>query len=268
MRELSRTSDRLPAARRFADELRRSMAEHKVGQRRLAKLTGCASSAIAQWRMARNLPRLDTAIRLAECLSNESLTAIVREARTQRCLRCGTPFLNEGGAPKKYCSARCLTIAQKIRNVLGDRTPARKKLTAALADLKATQVALTELQISVEEMCRSCEPAGYCRIAECPLRPVSPLPLAFGLKEVPMATPAGGVHGPEHRAKWLEAIRAGNAIRWAKPAEREAQRQMMLARHASHTPEEHEAWVKKIRDAKSIRGKAVRARAFEKQVAS
>jgi len=262
VRELSRTSDRLPAARRFADELRRSMAEHKVGQVRLAKLVGCASSAVAQWRMGRNLPRLDTAIRLAECLSNEKLTTIVREARTGRCLRCGAPFLNEGGAPKKYCGERCLTIAAKIRNVLGDRTPARKKLTAMRADLKATQEALTELQVSVEEMCRSCEPAGYCRTAECPLRPVSPLPLAFGIKEVPLATRAPGAWSPEHRAAMLERIREANALRWAKPGEREAHAELMRKRHASHSPEEHEEWLRKIRETKAARGKPVRQKAF------
>ncbi len=249
--ELSSTSARLPAARRFADELRRSMAEHKVGQRRLGKLTGCASSAVAQWRMARNLPRLDTAIRLAECLSNDRLTEIVREARTQPCQRCGTPFLNEGGAPKKYCSERCLTIAAKIRGVLGDRTPARKKLTAMRADLKATQESLLELQVSVQEMCRSCEPAGYCRTPECALRLVSPLPLAFGLKDVPLATRAPGAWSPEFREKQLARIREGNALRWAKPGEREAFSQKMLARHAAHTPEEHADWVAKIKASKS-----------------
>jgi len=240
------------------------MAEHKVGQRRLGKLKGCGSSAVAQWRMARNLPRLDTAIRLAECLSNERLASIVREARTQRCLRCGTPFLNEGGAPKKYCSERCLRIAAKIRNVLGDRTPARKKLTAMRADLKATQDELSELKVSVEAMCGSCEPAGYCRTPECPLRLVSPLPLAVGLKDVPLATKAPGAWSPQHREKILTAIREGNAVRWARPGEREAQSELMLQRHASHSAEQHEEWVQKIRDTKSIRGKAVRASVFEK----
>lgn len=260
--ELSRTSDRLPAARRFADELRRSMAEHKIGQHRLGKLTGCASSAVAQWRMARNLPRLDTAIRLAECLSNDRLAAIVREARTQSCQRCGTPFLNEGGAPKKYCSERCLTVAAKIRHVLGDRTPARKKLTAMRADLKATQESLLELQVSVQEMCRSCEPAGYCRTPECPLRPVSPLPLAFGLKDVPLATKAPGAWSPEHREKQLTRIREANALRWSKPGEREAFSERMLKRHRDMSADQHEEWVRKIRETKAAHGKPVRASAF------
>jgi|SRR5579859_7810731 len=253
--ELSPNSPRLPAARRFADELRRSMREHGVGQRRLGELTGCASSAVAQWRMARNLPRLDTAIRLADCLSNDKLAEIVREARTQACQRCGTPFLNEGGAPKKFCSERCLTVAAKIRNVLGDRTPARKKLTAMRADLKATQETLLELQVSVQEMCRSCEPAGYCRTPECPLRPVSPIPLAFGLKDVPLATPAPGAWSPQHREKQLQAIREANAIRWAKPGEHDAQSELMLARHAAHTAEEHAAWIAKIKATKARHNK-------------
>jgi DNA-binding XRE family transcriptional regulator len=260
--ELSRNSPRLPAARRFADELRRSMAAHKVGQRRLGMLTGCASSAVAQWRMGRNLPRLDTAIRLAECLSNDRLTEIVREARTQRCQHCGTPFLNEGGAPKKFCSERCLTIAAKIRGALSDRTPARKKLTVARAELKAAQETLGELQVSVLEMCRSCEPAGYCRTPECPLRLVSPIPLAFGLKDVPLATKAPGAWSAEHREKQLAAIREANALRWAKPGEREAQTELMRTRHQEMSAEQHEEWVQKIRDSKAKRGKPVRPSAF------
>jgi hypothetical protein len=227
------------------------MREHQVGQRRLGTLTGCASSAVAQWRMGRNLPRLDTAIRLAECLSNDRLADIVREARTQACQRCGTPFLNEGGAPKKYCSERCLTIAAKIRDGLGDKTPARKKLTAMKADLKATQESLLELQVSVQQMCRSCEPAGYCRTPECPLRLVSPLPLAYGLKDVPLATPAGGAWGPEHRDAQLTAIREANARRWSRPGQREAASDLMLRRHAEATPEEHVAWVNKIKKTKA-----------------
>src|SRR5579864_7626855 len=166
--ELGPNSPRLPAARRFADELRRSMREHQVGQRRLGELTGCASSAVAQWRMGRNLPRLDTAIRLAECLSNDLLAEIVREARTETCERCGAPFLNEGGAPKRYCGETCLRIAAKIRKALAPSTPLRSQLRAVKADLAATQVELVDLKASVELMCRSCEPAGYCRTTECP----------------------------------------------------------------------------------------------------
>jgi len=248
--ELGPNSPRLPAARRFADELRRSMREHQVGQRRLGELTGCASSAVAQWRMGRNLPRLDTAIRLAECLSNDLLAEIVREARTETCERCGAPFLNEGGAPKRYCGETCLRIAAKIRKALAPSTPLRSQLRAVKADLAATQVELVDLKASVELMCRSCEPAGYCRTTECPLRPVSPLPLAYGLKDVPLATPAGGAWGPEHRDQMLARMREVNARRWSRPGDRERQSELMLQRHAASTPEEHAAWIEKIKRSK------------------
>lgn len=249
--ELSPNSPRLPAARRFADELRRSMQLHKVGQRRLGALTGCASSAVAQWRMARNLPRLDTAIRLAECLSNDRLVEIVREARTENCQRCGAPFLNEGGAPKKYCNEECLRLAAKIRHALEPRTPLRTRLNVAKEDLAATVGELANHKVSVLAMCRTCEPAGYCRTPACALRLVSPLPLSLGLKDVPLATPADGLWGPEHRDAALAAIREANARRWARPGQREQASEMMLRRHETSTPEEHQAWVAKIKASKA-----------------
>jgi len=254
-RELSLNSPRLPAARRFADALRRSMHEHGVGQRRLGALTGCASSAVAQWRMARNLPRLDTAIRLAECLSNDLLADIVREARTENCQRCGAPFLNEGGAPKKFCSEECLRIAAKIRLALEPKTPLRTRLNVLKQDLASTVDELANHKVSVLAMCRTCEPAGYCRTPECALRLVSPLPLAFGLKDVPMATPAEGAWGPEHREEMLARIRQANARRWARPGEREAASELLLRRHAVSTPEEHAAWVEKIKKTKARHNK-------------
>lgn len=253
--ELGPNSPRLPAARRFADELRRSMREHGVGQRRLGELTGCASSAVAQWRMARNLPRLDTAIRLAECLSNDLLAEIVRKARTEDCERCGAPFLNEGGAPKKFCSEECLRLAAKIRHALEPNTPLRTRLNVAKQDLAATATELANHKVSVLAMCRTCEPAGYCRTPACSLRLVSPLPLAHGLKDVPLATPADGLWGPEHREATLATIRAANARRWSRPGQREQASEAMLRRHAEQSPEEHAAWIRKIKASKARHNK-------------
>ena len=205
--------------------------------------------------MARNLPRLDTAIRLAECLSNDLLAEIVREARTENCQRCGTPFLNEGGAPKKYCTEECLRIAAKIRQALASKTPLRSQLNVAKQDLAATVDELTSHKASVLAMCRTCEPFGYCRTPTCALRLVSPLPLAYGLKEVSLATPAEGAWGPEHREEMLAVVRRANARRWSKPGEREAQSEAMLQRHATSTPEEHVAWVEKIKKTKARHNK-------------
>lgn len=252
-RQLSTLSPRLPAARRFAFYLRTSMKDNRVGQIRLAKLTGCASSAIAMWRMGRNLPRLDTALRLAECLSNDLLASIVREARTGACDHCGAPFLNEGGAPKKYCSEACLTIAAKIRHALAPRTPLKHRFTALKAEVKSTNEQLANHKVSVLEMCRSCEPAGYCRTPSCPLRPISPLLLIDSIRDVPMATPASGLWGAEHREKTLETMRAANKRRWDRPGERDLQSEQMRARHAALTPEQHAAWVSKIKETKGRR---------------
>jgi hypothetical protein len=205
------------------------------------------------WRKGRNLPRLDTALRLSECLGNDLLATIVREARTGACQRCGAPFLNEGGAPQKYCSEECLSISAKIRHALAPRTPLRARFTALKADLAATTDQLANHKISVIDMCHFCEPAGYCRTPSCPLRPVSPLKLLDSIKEVALATPAAGPWGAEHRENMVARIREANKKRWERPGERDQQSKMMKARHVAFTPEQHSAWVAKIKETKGRR---------------
>jgi len=262
---LSATSSRLDAARRFGDALRRAMARHQVGQKRLAKQAGVASSAVAQWRMGRNLPTLATAIRVAESLGDDTLVAIVREGRTKPCARCQKPFLHEGGGPKKYCSERCLVAAQKLRVGVEPDVPidVAVRAKAMVADVVASLDELAVHQVAVLEFCRTCEPAGYCQTPACALRPVSPLPLAVAFREPDFATKAPGAWSPEHRERQLTAIREANAKRWARPGEREAQTELMRARHDAMTPEEHEAWVNRIRQSKArpVRVHAVRRKA-------
>ncbi len=217
------TSVRALAARRFGVELTRAMKARGVGRRRLAERMGMSSaSIIAHWRSGSGLPRLDSVVRLAECLDWDALVEIVRHARENHCDTCGTPFLNEGGKPKRYCSARCRAVKAKIRSC----TPTRQRADLAERRLK-------EHIAAVAAMCCSCEPDGLCCREDCALRGVSPLPLRVEVRPEPQpATPAPGPYGSaENIARTKGAILASNAARWARPGERERFSALMVEEH-------------------------------------
>lgn len=268
---LSPGSSRFAAARRFGEELDRAMRTRNVGAKRLGPATGTAISAIGNWRAGLNLPRYDTALRMAAALEWPVLADIVRAARSGRCERCSAEFVNEGGAPKRFCSTACRHIDEQLRrptagaelaavvraelerrrrevsggrdtNEVLERALATYARSDALRRQRVDQQGrhLATHRQAVEAMCRGCEPEGRCRDAGCALRPVSPLPLIRLADNTDVATvaPAEGVHGPTHRARWLSAVRAANAERWGRPGEREAASAAMTARWERMSDEE------------------------------
>ncbi len=262
-------SPRAASALRFGQELSRAMAARHASRARLAVATGCSKASIANWRVGGNLPRVDTAARLAEALDWPKLVAIAATGRTGTCPACGRPFINEGGAFKRWCSVACREVATQLRRPTagGDLATAieaqivqgagkhgglpRAPLSAAIAlyrrsdarrvmriDKQHEQV--VGLQALVDAMCASCEPEGVCRTPECPLRAASPLPI--GCHAVPdRIRPAEGPWGPTSRDRTLAAGRAGNAERWSRPGERDRMSAASSARWAALTPTEREA---------------------------
>lgn len=273
MRPLSAASPRRIAAARFGAELRRAMTERQIGQKRLADAVGCAPSAVAVWKAGDNLPRTDTAVRVADALGWPRLVEIAREGRSGLCTRCGKTFVNEGGSPKRFCSADCRNVDVALREpppgrALADAVwaeierqgpiriyPLRAALEhyarhdskrVARGDRSARQLIVAETAVAA--MCRDCEPSGVCRTPECPLRPVSPLPLALAPdKTAALVGPAEGPWGPTNRPVMVAAIRAANAERWSRPDERARAAAAMHDRHAAMTPEERQARIDKAR---------------------
>lgn len=82
------------------------MLARKVGAKRLSAAIQTGTSSVAVWRNGDNLPRTDTAQRLADTLNWPKLLTIAREGRTGHCERCGEPFINEGGSPKRFWPIR------------------------------------------------------------------------------------------------------------------------------------------------------------------
>lgn len=131
-RHLSPTSPRLVAASRFGAELNRAMRARQVGSKTLGAQAGSAPSAIAAWRAGQNLPRLDTATRLADSLRWPKLVELAKAGRVGVCRRCGAEFTNEGGQAKLYCSTDCRAIDTQLR----EPPPGRALADAVRAELE------------------------------------------------------------------------------------------------------------------------------------
>jgi hypothetical protein len=163
-------SPRRAHARRFGLALDQAIRVSGISIRALASVSGTSRSGLYFYREGVNLPTIEVAGRLADILGWPSLVAIVGDARSGTCERCGRSFASTAGnGNRRYCSEDCRRIAYNRRV----DSPARDR--AVLAERTAARYVA-----AVDAFCRACEPDGACRTPECPLRVVSPLPLARG----------------------------------------------------------------------------------------
>jgi transcriptional regulator with XRE-family HTH domain len=277
MQALSGTSQRRSAAARFAARLRAAKVRKGIGNRVICEAAGIPRSNLGYYLTGRNLPTIQVAKLLAEVLDDPELAAMALRARTVACGRPGCPrsFVYEGGKPKIYCSADCVTVARKLAAGDDEYDTGGKRLyaivAAELADARASgrtirrgalDVAMVAYQRadakrharfstyqrridglagSIDDMCRSCEPEGLCRTPECALRAASPLPLEGTFSAQRRASEARkpeGAWGPSHRDGQLAAVRAANERRWSQPGERERQGEETRTRLAALSDEE------------------------------
>lgn len=164
---LAPDSPRRAVARRFGSELRKAMTTRHATVRGTATNIGLSRTLLHFYRDGVNLPRIETAERLALELDWPRLMSIALEARTGACELCGTSFPAQGSGNKRYCSEDCRRVACARRS--GTSTRGR----AVVAERRATRLAA-----AIDAFCRACEPDGVCRMADCQLRDVSPLPVA------------------------------------------------------------------------------------------
>lgn len=159
---------RRAAAARFGAELRRAMLRRGMTGVTLSRMTGITAPDISEARHGRGLPSLARAGLLADALDWPGLVELMVELRTSACAICGAPFVDPSSTLKqRYCSDACADTAQSRRG-RGSRSDAGIVERHRLRDH----------QQAVAAYCAGCEPQGLCRDAACPLRPVSPLPLA------------------------------------------------------------------------------------------
>lgn len=226
-------------AARFGAQLVRAMDRRGVGQNVVREAAGVSRASVVEFRHGRNLPTVPVARRLSEALGDPLLLTIVVTARTRHCSVCSKPFIQDTGRPRLYCSCPCRTVGAARGTPTGSTDglnllkqellrvgPIRKqtvgKAITLIEDARAPEIAalqaLAVSQGAVHEMCRTCEPEGYCRNVECPLREVSPLPLAGEDPDVSVASrPPGRWGTQERRDQWSEQMRQRHAERpeWA-----------------------------------------------------
>lgn len=161
-------SPKVTVANAFGRELARAMQRRSVGARTLAAAVGTGRSTITNHRRGVLLPRHALAVRYAQALDWPKLVTLSLAARQKSCHHCTRTFIDDSGSSNRmYCDSRCQKAAERARK----KGPPRREVRRGLA------LKVAELRKAVDEMCRACEPEGACRMADCPLQPVSPLPL-------------------------------------------------------------------------------------------
>lgn len=181
-------------ARAFGDELVKALKARNVPLKEVARAVGISHTAIDHYRVGSILPKTATAGALAEALDWPKLALLVEQARTFRCERpgCSRTYRHEGGGPRKYCTPLCVRQAEaqragSTRLRQAGQTGDGRLRAAAIAQLRsAARIADERAQLAegaIAAMCADCEPVGLCRQPECPLRSLSPLPLAGETRE-------------------------------------------------------------------------------------
>lgn len=209
---------------RFGRALERSMKRRDVGTRTVAEALGSSRTTVMYWRTGRLLPRIETVRRLAAALDDEALVTVALELRGKRCETCDVAFVDDSGSDnRRYCSASCQRVAEKKR--VGSTVDKR----AAVAERR-----LVDHQRAVADYCNGCEPSGRCVTADCPLRPVSPLPLFADRLDV-------------------DPVTSRRRNRWEGSHEADSRRQTDI--WARYTPEERQARIDRAAEAsKRARG--------------
>ena len=152
----------------FHSELRRAVTHRGATRTDLCRITGACSTLAKRWMEGNVYPDHRTVVQLADALDWPGLVSISVADRTGRCEACDGPaFATRGGHPPRFCGARC-------RRRHADRRKHGRVLTQ---DRKILRYRLEEHVEAVKAYCDACTGAEHiCRDAECPLRPVSPLP--------------------------------------------------------------------------------------------
>lgn len=138
----------------------------KVGTRIVAEATGVSRTQLMHYEQGRNIPRVETAQRLADALGERRIIEYAIAARMRLCKRCRVPVTINGGRPPEYCGQACRKAAQP-----GAREVEKRRYRQVSEERRT-------MRLAIDAMCRQCPDGedGYCRLGSCPLRHVSPLP--------------------------------------------------------------------------------------------
>lgn len=153
--------------------IRRLMDSQGITSKAMAARLGVNVQSLTEWRRGHKLPSVKNAEKLADALAAPSILSLVTRARTLTCDVCKRPFVqtNSGGRKRRYCSMRCqATGTSEMRK--GENKVLWGKVHTRW------QNRYRRAQDAIDRMCGECSDwENVCRIASCPLRSVSPLPL-------------------------------------------------------------------------------------------
>ena len=156
----------------MAAELRRALAARGMSGKALGDAIGMSHSTVYDILRNDRLPTVPTAALIADALDWPAIARIAQRDRTKTCAVCGVTFVDAGrNGTARSCSPECQTTRYQ-REVRGVIT------TSLRGRAEVAENRLRRHQAAVAAFCRGCEPEGTCRDARCPLRIVSPLPLA------------------------------------------------------------------------------------------
>lgn len=147
----------------FPDVLRGALDQHQITAAQLARASGVSQASVSNYLTGKSVPSVRYLDRLADVLPAVDLHASARVRR--RCQVRACRRLYYASRPQqRYCSLRCNGRASDLRRQRTRHQRAGGRLATALDAIAA--------------MCFECEPKRVCHQADCPLRSLSPIPLA------------------------------------------------------------------------------------------
>ena len=166
-------------ARLFGEALRQARLRANLGTRKVSEAAQVTRTQVMHYEQGRNIPSVIVAARIAAALDDRSLLQMAQEARQRECLRCKATILANTGRPATYCSEACRQLMNKAQ-----RKPVERDVRVLSAEVRT-------YRRRIAEMCGQCPDGedGFCRLAACPLRSVSPLPFALDRTPVKVAVP-------------------------------------------------------------------------------
>jgi transcriptional regulator with XRE-family HTH domain len=149
-------------AKRFKNMYRAEIRRTQLTTKQITNATGLGRSTIKRYNTGQSVPTPENAARLAEAFNSDNI--VIASHMERECISCHKRFTYSHRGSGKYCSPRC-------RNYFNKDAQKKNEFIRRGNELEIYHAA-------VDAFCRECVLAEMvCRDAECPLRPVSPIPL-------------------------------------------------------------------------------------------
>jgi hypothetical protein len=156
----------------FREEFKKALEVRKMNLTKLAEEVDMAYDSLKKYKRGVHLPTMESAAKLADALKWPALSEAAKLQQTCEAEDCERTFWVNNRAKRRFCTRACSTRTYRL-NVL---RPDGKKRVKSEYLRKTHQLALHEEAVRL--FCISCVGSDYiCPDAECPLRPVSPMPL-------------------------------------------------------------------------------------------